>query len=92
MTYLKKLMIGVALAGLATAPALANQSMSRHRTSAAYGAYGGTPGSDAYAMDDSGAMAAGPPPVYEDGQYQGTDPDPFIRQQLLRDPSNVDRE
>jgi ABC-type amino acid transport substrate-binding protein len=26
------------------------------------------------------------PPVYQYGRYVGQDPDPFIRQQLLRDP------
>ena len=26
------------------------------------------------------------PPVFVNGQYVGQDPDPFIRQQLLRDP------
>jgi hypothetical protein len=26
------------------------------------------------------------PPVYQYGQYVGQDPDPFIRQQLMRDP------
>jgi hypothetical protein len=26
------------------------------------------------------------PPVYVNGRYQGQDPDPFIRSQILRDP------
>jgi hypothetical protein len=30
-----------------------------------------------------------PTAVYAFGQYQGADPDPFIRQQLMRDPPSI---
>jgi hypothetical protein len=36
-------------------------------------------------MDGSTAFAIG---AEDDGYYQGTDPDPFIRSQLMRDPTN----
>lgn len=28
-------------------------------------------------------------PIYRYGYYQGTDPDPFIRSQIIRDPTNI---
>ena len=34
----------------------------------------------------AGPAVFGAPPVFAYGEYQGADPDPFIRQQLMRDP------
>jgi hypothetical protein len=52
----------------------------------------GYAGSQAYAYApgyNGSAGASYPNPVYAYGQYQGADPDPNIRLQLLRDPPNL---
>jgi len=67
---MKKFLAAVALAALASSPALAKT----HHTSAA--------AEQSYA---SAATAAGPNTVVEDGQVVGADPDPNIRFQLMRD-------
>ena len=69
---MKKLIIGTSLAlALAATPALAATHHAR------------TQSSDAYAAANSGFVANGPG-VYAGGEYLGWDPDPQIRQDLLR--------
>jgi hypothetical protein len=50
-----------------------------------------------YAYDGSGGFGSGPywqgeptdrRPIWRYGYYQGNDPDPFIRGQIMRDPTN----
>lgn len=77
---MKKLMMGIALTAIAASPALANSIHAR----AGYG-----PANDAYAYAP-GLISSNRGPVFEYGKYQGNDPDPFIRQQLQRDPPNLD--
>jgi hypothetical protein len=86
---MKKLVTALAIAVLAVAPAFAKKyrqtqtSMPPDNTSLVQG-------SDAYAYvpGDQGPMVGrgDPNAVYAYGQYQGSDPDPFIRSQLYRDP------
>jgi hypothetical protein len=83
---MKKLMTALALTALAATPALADTYHTRSTT--------GTPmwsadqqGSGAYAYAPGTALNSRGP-VFANGQYQGSDPDPFIRQQLRRDPPN----
>lgn len=42
----------------------------------------------AYGVDTATPQVLGSHPVFVNGIYQGADPDPFIRSQLLRDPPN----
>ncbi|MCW5692140.1 MAG: hypothetical protein KIT48_07225 [Pseudolabrys sp.] len=75
---MKKVLIAVALAVAATSPALA---ASRYHHTDATRAYD-------YAPQSPFASAYGPTAgttVESDGQVIGADPDPFIREQLLRE-------
>jgi len=87
---MKKLMIGIAFGALAVSPALAD---AYQRTTAApetnRQAIQGNPAFRAYAYAPPAGVnpsLLGPYPVYADGKYQGSDPDPFIRLMLERDP------
>jgi hypothetical protein len=93
---MKKLMIGLALVTMASVPAVANstdwrtshdQRDAQHYvvtdTTMAYAPM--AQGYDAYAYAPAPEMLYGPPPVYNSGSYQGTDPDPFVRLQLRRE-------
>jgi hypothetical protein len=85
---MKRLAIALAIAALTAAPAFAKSKPSqKNETPAA-----GNP-ADAYAYAPNGrAPLAGQntsQSVYVNGQYQGADPDPFIRLQLMRDPPTV---
>lgn len=88
---MKKLIIGTSLAlALAATPAFAATYHSRMSARP-------VPGSNAYAAARTSFVTDGAPdaagnPVGVYGKYQGNDPDPFIRQQLLRDPPNLDRQ
>lgn len=89
---MKKLMMGLALtaaAAMAT-PALANSGYSHVSNSsydtAGYGAYAYMPGPNAGPQNDTGP---GSFTVYIYGQYQGADPDPFIRGQLRREGGTI---
>lgn len=95
---MKKLVLGLALAGMTAMPAFAASSTweSWNRPAAhestARSAYVAEPSYDAYAATPmargnvAGPAVFGAPPVFAYGEYQGADPDPFIRQQLMRDP------
>lgn len=77
-----KLFLALTVVLLATSPALAKKHqkpMSTDPNNAAYLAY-------AQAPEHSHNY---PNAVYAFGQYQGADPDPFIRQQLMRDPPSI---
>jgi hypothetical protein len=76
---MKKLMMGLALAALATTPALANGSSAR-TSNAGYSAYDYASGPGYGAYDAS----FGSVPVFDNGKYLGADPDPFIRGQMRR--------
>jgi hypothetical protein len=81
---MKKLMIALAAVTLAASPALAKKY---HKPVAADPAYQAADQAYAYAPDRAnGAGSEYSEPVYAYGAYQGTDPDPFIRLQLQRDP------
>ena len=93
---IKRALVGFVMLAATAAPALAagagwNTPM---RSGSAYA----EPGYDAYAAAPMaeepimgepmmGAPMAGAPPVYAYGRYQGSDPDPFIRQSLMRNGS-----
>jgi len=68
---------------LATSPALAKKYHKRTTDGVneqmAYQAY----------ASEVGQIYDSPNAVYAFGQYQGADPDPFIRLQLLRDPPRI---
>jgi len=67
---MKKYLLTAALAVLAASPALAaSQHRAVNRAATANEAYAAVQGSDA---------------VYDNGKYLGADPDPAIRQDLLR--------
>ena len=91
---MKKLMIGLALTAMAASPALAAGKYHRATASEAQASdnaivTGSTmpAGADAYAYaPDTTYMAPAPGAVFVQGEYQGADPDPLIRLQLLRDP------
>ena len=77
---MKKLVMGLALAAMATTPALAQSYESGgSRASATDPGYGPYAYSAPSVMSDAGG-------VYAYGHFQGNDPDSFIRGQLLRDP------
>jgi len=69
-----------ALIALVAFPALA---ASRHHARHYYG------GAHAYGYDGRPFTAGGvssPGPIYRQGRYLGTDPDPNVRAQIVRDP------
>jgi len=86
---MKKLAIALAIAALAVSPAFAK---TKHPQKSATPT-AGDPAGEAYAYEPNGqAKLPGqdtPQSVYAYGQYQGADPDSFIRLQLLRDPPTV---
>lgn len=97
---MKKLVLGLALAGMTAVPALAAstswESWNRPAAHESYtrSAYVAEPGYDAYAAAPGGEYMDGPAimgssPVFAYGDLQGADPDPFIRQQMMRDPPSV---
>jgi len=71
---------GAALLALAASPAL---SASRHHVRHHYGAYGSY-GSYGRPFNAGGVYAPGP--IYRQGHYLGTDPDPNVRFEIARDP------
>jgi len=80
---MKKLALALAIVVLATSPALAKKyhkrttdEVNEQMARQAYASVGDHAYNSPYA-------------VYAFGQYQGTDPDPFIRLQLLRDPPSI---
>jgi hypothetical protein len=84
---MKKLVIALALVSLAASPALAKKY---HKRVIADPAYQAADQAYAYAPDHTYDASPGiSQPVYAFGQYQGADPDPFIRLQLLRDPPTI---
>ena len=83
---MKKLAIVIALVALAGAPAFAT---TQHPSKAAKPSQPDTVSRQAY---EAYAYAPGPDypqGVYAFGQYQGADPDSFIRLQLMRDPPTI---
>jgi hypothetical protein len=89
---MKKLVIALALVSLAASPALAKKYRKQVTTDPANQAAQAYAGSQAYAYAPGYNNSAGsgyPNPIYAFGQYQGADPDSFIRSQLLRDPPNL---
>jgi hypothetical protein len=90
---MKKLVIALALASLVASPALAKKYHKQVTTDASdQVADQGYAGNQAYAYAPGYNGSVGtsyPNPVYAYGQYQGADPDPNIRLQLLRDPPNL---
>lgn len=99
---MKKLMIGLALTAMAAAPALADSysaGTKRDKTASGpqasqsrmvTGSAAVRSGSDAYAYEPApGEIFVAPGAVFANGEYQGVDPDPNIRLQLLRDPPTL---
>ncbi|MFN3659491.1 MAG: hypothetical protein ACK4UO_19775 [Pseudolabrys sp.] len=81
---MRTLMAGFALVAVTAAPALAASWNAPTHNRSAYV----EPGYDAYAaapMMEAPVVGMASPPVFAYGDYQGNDPDPFIRQQLMRD-------
>jgi hypothetical protein len=94
---MRLLILPAAAAALAAAisalPAeAASHRHQRHHPSSLNGAYGAA-GRDGYG---TGPYWQGEPtdnlPIWRNGYYQGNDPDPFIRSQLMRDPTNGDQQ
>ena len=87
---MKKLAIALAITTLAITPAFAK---SKHSQKSTTQTTGDPSGSDAYAYApaDQSQMRGHDvsQTVYAFGQYQGADPDPNIRLQLLRDPPTL---
>jgi len=99
---MKQLMMGLVLVAATAAPAFAasstweswNRPAAHDRSAYTHdrsmrSAYVAEPGHGAYAAAPgafTGPMITGTPPVFAYGDYQGNDPDPFIRQSLVRDP------
>ena len=69
-----------ALLALATSPAL---SASRHH---ARHYYGGAHVYGYYGRPFTAGGVSSPGPIYRQGRYLGTDPDPNVRAQIVRDP------
>ena len=69
--------VAIALATVLVSPAFAKTAASRHDPHNAYARQIQT-------YDQARAHRS--PNVYVDGHYVGSDPDPFIRDQLARDP------
>ena len=99
---MKKLIVGLVLVTASAVPAFAagstwnswNGPAAHDRTGYMHersmrSAYVAEPGYGAYAAAPVGPTMVGPPPVFAYGEYQGTDPDPFIRFQLRRDPNTI---
>jgi len=82
---MKKLAIALAIAALAVSPAVAKSKHPQKSSTSS------SDPADAYAYAPNGQTPAmdTPQSVYAYGQYQGADPDPFIRSQLQRDPPTV---
>lgn len=86
---MKKLLLALALAGIVATPAFAQSQRSRAHAVRAPETWTIVP-EDVYAQSPRGAWRND---VYNlNGEYLGTDPDPFIRQQLLRDGFSKDSE
>ncbi len=87
---MKKLAIALAITVLAASPAFAKSKHPQKDMTQTVG-----DPADAYAYvpaNQSQPRLRGedtPQSVYAFGLYQGADPDPFIRQQLLRDPPRI---
>lgn len=84
---MKKLMIGLALTAAAVTPGFA----AGYQYRAADTTVGGptiAAGAGAYAYAPEVAMPA-PGAVFVNGEYQGADPDPQVRLNLLRDPPTL---
>jgi hypothetical protein len=91
------LILPAAAAALATAivalPAeAASHRHHRHYPSSLNGAYGAAGAVSGFPGYGTGPYWQGEPtdnlPIWRYGYYQGNDPDPFIRLQLMRDPRN----
>jgi hypothetical protein len=83
---MKKLIITLAVVTVAASPALAKKYQKRVTTNPDMQAYQSDPAYQAYAYQPGQGYSNS---VYAFGQYQGADPDSFIRLQLLRDPPTV---
>lgn len=91
---MKKLAIALAITALAASPALAKSKQQQKSAALQADSYT-TQSEDAYAYAPANGASNAPgmrPGVYQYGVYQGWDPDPNIRFQLLRVPNgqNVD--
>jgi len=82
---MKKFLIAAVLTAAAASPSFA--ATAHHRHVAAPGQTMATPEEAAYG---SYAMAPNTAVVVQDGQVIGADPDPFIREQMLREGSPAD--
>jgi opacity protein-like surface antigen len=83
---MKKFVIALAAVMLAASPALAKKY---HKPVATDPAYQAADQAYAYVPDATSSIGSRhSDAVYAAGQYLGADPDPFIRQQLMRDPSS----
>ena len=72
----------VALGAFVASPALA---ASRHHVRHSYaGAYAYAHGYDGHPFNAGGVNSPGP--IYRQGRYLGTDPDPNVRAEIARDP------
>jgi len=78
---MKPLTLAVSAASLIALAASAAQAASHHHVRHYYGAY---------AYRGYGPLNAGGPtspgPIYRQGHYLGTDPDPNVRSEIIRDP------
>lgn len=79
---MKTFILALTVVVLATSPALAKKRQKQLTQPEQQIAY------QAYASADHNGYANSYA-VYAFGQYQGADPDPFIRLQLLRDPPSI---
>lgn len=92
---MKKLAIALAVTALAASPALAKSKQQQKSAAAPQADSYNTQSDEAYAYAPQNGATNAPgmrPGVYQYGVYQGWDPDPNIRFQLLRVPNgqNVD--
>lgn len=84
---MKKILIALTLAAVATSPALAKKSQKQQQMADnpdylyAYQAY-------AWVPTENGRKAR-TESVWLNGEYLGADPDPFIRSQMRRDPPDL---
>lgn len=80
-----KLLVLTAIAAVVASPALAASKRGAWHAAAPMPAYGQHVWPPAYARAPYGARVISPTSVYRSGQYLGSDPDPNVRLQILRD-------
>lgn len=97
---MRKLLLVTAIATLVAAPAIAQQGLMpapvnpyagpQYQSRAVSGPHASVGMQAApYAMQRPGLALSAPAAVSVDGRYLGTDPDPFIRQSLVRDQNQI---